>query len=266
MVSAVSLCCKVAILNLDRSGGSCRSNEVRSGQSAEQCGTTGFRSLCCASPAPITACHWVGNQPNCDNAVCGKDEISIDTSSVGDMPNSPCGLGRSKSLCCKVVSVPAQEISCPTAVCSWDDSLCSWEDDDAFGSDGDTGQYKRDVNQSIGPEHDGGLGPMHALDKRGSSRGFSFALLGFLIRLVFRSRPYPSRGELFDNTGGTVNNILQRYFSLANPGSCTDTRVSVSQLNIANNPNNLPGDGETEHVIDVRSLELMKTRNPLTLI
>ncbi|RWA12800.1 hypothetical protein EKO27_g2300 [Xylaria grammica] len=215
-------------------GHDCKGNEDEVSTTVKGCSIIkGRKKYCCARPAPLYDCRWVGSYPDCPNAKCAPDEVAIELSTYGNSWVSRCSWGRQLTDCCKVRSLPPRPLICQENLCDIDPGLCAISDDDAFGS---SPFGKRSQPEQTSP-----------IERRGGKRPFWYHLVGLAAASKMYSRAYPSRGALFATAAG-LRDVIRRFWQMRDGVRCNDTSVRGAPVDV----NNLPVDGETEHPIDLQ--------------
>jgi hypothetical protein len=147
---------------------------------------------------------------------------------------------RKKIDCCKVKSLPPPKVEggCGGNYCDFFPDDCNADADDYA-----TGPplRKRDIVEK-------GNETWHILEKRAPTRSITIEWPSGDSPTYF-VEGQPSRSALF--RGRRVTQVLNSFAHRANPGDCTDTRVTFQHIPDVRNLPDWTADGETEHVIDV---------------
>jgi hypothetical protein len=148
--------------------------------------------------------------------------------------------GRNKIDCCKVKSLPPPKVEngCGGNYCNFFPGDCNADADDYAT---EPPLRKRDIVENVN-------GTWHVLEKRAPKRKITFKWPSGASQAI-EVEGQPSRGDLF--RGQRAMQVLNSFAHRANPGDCTDTRVTFQHIPDVRNLPDWTGDGETEHAIDV---------------
>lgn len=112
-----------------------------------------YKTYCCPNPAPVSKCHWVGDDGDCVNVHCGKDELELARDPYGDPRTDSwaCSWGRDKAACCKIGQVESKPATCVSDMCDMIPGYCppiDYDDgNDLFRRDNVNGSRKILVKQ-----------------------------------------------------------------------------------------------------------------------
>ncbi|KAF2495510.1 hypothetical protein BU16DRAFT_561793 [Lophium mytilinum] len=231
-------------------GGSCKSSEdeVSNLYDSTKCTIIHpWYKYCCPRPTSLYDCRWVGSQPDCPDAKCNADEVTIALNGQGrGFPS--CGYDRYKANCCKVKTPPKEPTTCHISICDTSPLLCTDEDSEASDE-----LFRRDATL------EDGLTVTNKLERRKGRRPFPFHLVGREKPIISFAIPAPRRGDLFRGTRLFI--VYPRWFRMTT-NRCDDTAVQNEPLNLDSPPSSLPPDMEAEHPVDLQlHSEFVRTAN-----
>ncbi|GIZ44487.1 hypothetical protein CKM354_000768400 [Cercospora kikuchii] len=79
-------------------------------------------TYCCPSPSNLHQCTWRGSAPDCADAKCSRNEVTIQRHPSGS--GALCSWGRKKVACCQVRAAPPKPLTCPASYCDTNPELC----------------------------------------------------------------------------------------------------------------------------------------------
>jgi chitinase len=200
--------------SLTSCGSSCASDSTAMFKKYSDCWFGRYKTYCCPDPAPLSACHWVGDGSDCANVHCPSTEIELARDPYGDPDTDSwaCSWGRDKAACCKISQITTEPATCATDMCDAIPGYCppiDYGDSSLSRRDGaNDGSYaisaKRGNSQQYTPPPGGPVVTVKAPGYPGPTKLYTTRLATQAIPLAFRMIKQFCLGPALDTVKVTI--------------------------------------------------------------